>query len=112
MSDSNIVAENGQQRKTLLDIALTRFNDFDGWLRDDEQIWTFKNCTAWMKNAGGFCVIQMRTDPVASDRLTARRYSQELTVGVYDPRKGWLPSTQLATSYPTWISETKRRLFQ
>jgi hypothetical protein len=106
MATQTTLTQPDQKSKTLLDIALTRFHDFDGWLRENEQIWTKKNCTVWMKNADGFCVIVMFTD---AEKLTDRRYSQELTIGVYDPKQGWIPSTR---AYTAWKADTRRRLFQ
>ncbi len=91
--------------KTLKDMALTRFEDFDSWLREASTIFNNGKVEVWIKNQDGFCTMQAMKN---HKRLTGRKYSECLVIGCYRPDNGWVKSPHLEKRYPIWVQETKQ----
>ncbi len=94
------------ETKTLKEMALTRFENFDSWLREASTIFNNSKVEVWIKNEGGWCTMQAMKD---HKRLTGRKYSKCLVIGYYSPSdKTWVISEHLNDNYPAWTQETKR----
>ncbi len=97
-----------ETRKSLKEMALVRFENFDSWLREPSTIFNNGNQEVWIKNEDGFCTMRAMQN---HKWLMGRKYSNTLVIGFYDLGvKNWVTSPHLEAKYPVWVQETKRLL--
>lgn len=104
--DRDTVPQDDQKSKSLLDISLAAFANYDIWLRETSAvIYSNNDFMLFMRNADGWCTVRAMRDGA---KLTERRYSKELAVGYFDPTIGdWVESDRVYRDYPQWAAQTK-----
>ena len=91
---------------SLKQLAITQLTEFSDWKKEDRTIFENDKHLVWIKNEGGFCMMQAM---LKAEEISGRKYSKVLTIGRTDfTINKWVVSRNLEANYPTWVQATKR----